>query len=62
MNSNTPYSNSEHDKCFSCPQAQTKKDELLENDESVIDAVADYRNFLSKCQKKCKLKKETGNK
>ena len=41
-------------KCANCQIAEDMKNKLLEESESVFDAVYDYEKFIEECKKNCK--------
>lgn len=49
--------------CHKCEIAKKEKKKLLDESESVFDAVYDYEKFIEECQVNCKLenKDETRN-
>lgn len=42
-----------YEQCINCPVAQAKKEELLQNSESVYDAIYDHQKFIQDCMKTC---------
>ena len=41
--------------CHECEVANKMKEKLLEESDSVFDAVYDYQKFIEECQKNCKM-------